>query len=465
MLRVHATSRLFDDLPREHGFEPLQVEGAIPPDLRGTLYRNGPGLFSSHGTRYGHLFDGDGAVSAVRFGDDVRGAVRIVETPTLVEERRRGRMIYGGYGTRVPNPIRAILGRGYKNPANTSVMYWGDRLFALCEGGLPTELKAEDLATIGETDLGVVPITFSAHPHRVAARRTSYNFGVRYQRHPMLDVFALPDGGPARLIATLPLPRITMIHDFIATESHLLFFVPPLDVNPFPVLFGGGLSPHLRWRPDHGTEVIVIPIDEPERVQRFTTESFYQWHFANAFERGDEIVVDFVRYPDFTSEQWLRDIYRGTAQGVTDGQLHRAVVDPGARSVRIEPLSETVCEFPRLHPELEGADYRFTYVADYPDQRSMSWLPISISKIDVRDGTLRRFAFDAGHGVSEPVFVPRPGSTEEDDGYVLSFVYHEPSHRTCCAVLDARRIEDGPVAKVWFDHHLPPTFHGCFVPS
>jgi hypothetical protein len=35
------------DLPREHGFEPLRVEGTIPADLVGTLYRVGPSLFSS----------------------------------------------------------------------------------------------------------------------------------------------------------------------------------------------------------------------------------------------------------------------------------------------------------------------------------------------------------------------------------------------------------------------------------
>ena len=49
---------LFSDLPREHGFEPLEVEGRLPADLAGTLYRVGPGLFSSFGRRYGHLFDG-----------------------------------------------------------------------------------------------------------------------------------------------------------------------------------------------------------------------------------------------------------------------------------------------------------------------------------------------------------------------------------------------------------------------
>ena len=54
------------DLGREHGFEPLVVEGTLPAGLRGTLYRNGPGKFGQFGTRYKHPFEGDGAATAVR---------------------------------------------------------------------------------------------------------------------------------------------------------------------------------------------------------------------------------------------------------------------------------------------------------------------------------------------------------------------------------------------------------------
>ena len=54
------------DLPREHDFEPLTIEGTLPRSLRGTLYRNGPGQFGQFGTRYTHPFEADGAVTAVR---------------------------------------------------------------------------------------------------------------------------------------------------------------------------------------------------------------------------------------------------------------------------------------------------------------------------------------------------------------------------------------------------------------
>src|SRR5947207_142589 len=93
--------RSFTELSREHGFVPLEVDGAVPRSLDGTLYRNGPGLFSIAGHRYDHWFDGDGLVSALRLsGGRADGANKLVVSRGLAEERRRGAAYYGAYGTK-----------------------------------------------------------------------------------------------------------------------------------------------------------------------------------------------------------------------------------------------------------------------------------------------------------------------------------------------------------------------------
>ena len=47
----------------EHGFIPLSIQGTIPSELKGTLYRAGAMRFSSpDGEPYGHWFDGDGGI-------------------------------------------------------------------------------------------------------------------------------------------------------------------------------------------------------------------------------------------------------------------------------------------------------------------------------------------------------------------------------------------------------------------
>jgi all-trans-8'-apo-beta-carotenal 15,15'-oxygenase len=142
-------------------FGPSTVEGRLPDDLRGTLYRNGPGLYESFGQRYAHPFEADGAVTALRVdAEGARVASKIHDTAGLTEERARGKALYGlnvSWPRRMWNGLR---GKD-KNTANTSVMWWNGRLFALMEAGKPTELDPQTLATIGETDLdGVITSWF-----------------------------------------------------------------------------------------------------------------------------------------------------------------------------------------------------------------------------------------------------------------------------------------------------------------
>src|SRR5690606_20779181 len=149
-----------EDLPREHGFEPLELEGTLPAELRGTVYRNGPGLFGQHGVRYSHPFEGDGAVTAIRLESGrAFGASKVTESAGLVEERAAGRMLYGlkaPWLRRVGNMMR----NRQKNTANTNVMMWQGRLYALMEAALPTELDPINLVMRGETNLDNTIVSF-----------------------------------------------------------------------------------------------------------------------------------------------------------------------------------------------------------------------------------------------------------------------------------------------------------------
>jgi len=458
--------RAFQDLSREHGFEPLRVEGSIPSELEGTLFRNGPSLFSSYGTRYGHWFDGDGAVSAVKLGGGkAEGAIRLVQTEGLLAERKAGRRIFSIYGTAAAGwPLRRLGGGRVKNAANTSVMIWDQRLFALYEGGKPTELSIEDLSTIGESTLGgTVTTPFSAHPHRIAARKASYNFGLAYGKDTVLHLYELRDDGGTRRMATHKLPAPTTLHDFIATDRFLIFLITPVRLRLLPFLLGrGSVSQNLHWRPEEGVEVLVVPIDDPEKATRFRADPSYQWHFANAFERDGELVLDRVRYPDFGSNLWLGEAPLGGQGTEAMGTFHRTTIDPKARTLRSEEVWQESCEFPTVAPGVIGKPYRFAYVAAHaPGKRREMYQ--RIAKIDVESGSASQAELPHGHYPSEPIFVPRPGGSAEDHGWLLSLVYDAGSHTSHLAILDAAAIEKGPIARAHFDHHVPLTFHGRWM--
>jgi all-trans-8'-apo-beta-carotenal 15,15'-oxygenase len=464
--------RSLRDLPKEHGFELLRVEGTLPEELNGVLYRIGPSLFSSFGRPYGHLFDGDGAITAVQFAQGrALGAAKLVQTEGLSRERDNGRRLYGGYGTDLPGvkrfwPQSATV--KIKNAANTALLVWGKRLFALYEGGLPTEISPSDLATLGTQDLGIVVETFSAHPHAVPSRRVIYNFGLRYGRKTTLDIYELNDSGRSRRFAEIPLAQTTLIHDFVATEKHLVFFAPPLRFNPLRVYFGvDTIDRSLRWTPNAGTEVIIVPIDDPTHVTRFTIDAFFQWHFLNGYERGNEIVVDVVSFPDFESNNWFGELIEPHPMpAYAAGELWRVVLDPAARRATSEPCWDHPCEFPRVAPAVESTRHTIGWLAAYASSagRRVDRLPDAIAKVEVDTGR-GSFWMSDGSVVSEPIFVPRPGAQAEDDGWVLALVYDPASDTSNVTVLDARDLSAGPLARTWFDHHVPPTFHGAFMGS
>jgi carotenoid cleavage dioxygenase-like enzyme len=461
MNRTDPRSLLYRDPTREHGFEALRVEGKLPVELAGTLYRNGPGLFGSFGRRYDHLFESDGAISAVRFGHGLaEGAHRVIASAGLRAEREAGRPLYGSVVSRPRRALNNLTGRT-KNLANTSVIAWQGRVFGLLEAAKPMQISPDDLHTLGESDLdGVVAETFSAHPHFVAARSTTYNFGIRFGAKSAIDLYELPLRGPARRLGTLPLDAPTVLHDFIATERHLVFFLAPTRLLLLRALLGETRPVRLfDWQPERGSEIVVVPIDAPERVARFRTDAFFAWHFANAFERSDEIVIDFVRHADVGALGTMTDANAryGAAVDMNLGDACRARVDLRRSRFETHALSDAKCEFPTIDGRGAGGPRRFV------------WLTVTagggpgIARLDLERAEATTWRPPSGHHPSEAVFAPRPGGSGETDGWVLVLVYDEHTETSHVAVLDAAAPDAGPVGRAHFDHHVPVTLHGAWV--
>jgi all-trans-8'-apo-beta-carotenal 15,15'-oxygenase len=458
---------LFTDIDREHGFEPmLSVEGRIPADLTGCLYRNGPGLFSVGEHRIGHMFDGDGAIRAFRFeGGKVSASLKFIETPGFLREKNAKSPMYVGYGTQIPSWWRRLGGRP-KNVANTNLLPFGNDLLALWEGGFPIAMNPDNLQTRGETDLdGVIKSAFSAHQHRVAAHQTNYNFGIRVGRTPALDLYRLPDQGKAERLVTLPLPYNTMNHDFMATDRYAVFFRAPLKMRHWRQIFGKGtVAENLAWQADEGTEIIIIPFANPKATVRFNVPAFWQWHFINGFDDGDDIVIDFIRNDDFRSDKWLKEMFELKETDIHSPGLYcRARINPVNQTFHCDTITDTPIEFPKVSPLVEGAKHRYAYAVAHPTAASMRYgLQPLLAKYDLEKGTSELISVGPGRLPCEPIFVPREQSRAEDDGYLLSVFYDLNLNRSGLAILNAQAPTDAPLAIAWYDGRMPVSFHGCW---
>lgn len=450
----HASLRR--NLRRAHGFEPLAIEGELPADLIGTLVRVGPGLFERFGVEVTHPFEADGVVSAVRFDGHggATGAARVIESDGYREEQQAGRRLYG---TDTPwlRQLRNNLRQRSKNTANTSVWLWNQRLYALMEGGKPTELDLDTLATLGERDFdGVVTRAFSAHPRRVASLATTFNFGMRYGKVTSLDLFAFPDAGPARTLGQVELRWPGLVHDFVATETHLVFVVCPVELVLWRAVLGiGGFAKLFQWKPSLGGELLVVPLAEPDRVQRIACEPFWVWHFANGFRRGDQLVLDLCRYADFST----LDAIAKPKQLMAPPVYQRAVIDLARGQLRQETELDGFAEFPRVHPQVGGAEHRHAWIRWSPDGDRQA-----IARVEIDGGARSVWQPEPELELGEPIVVPRDHH-DEASAWVLVLCHDDRRDRSCVAVLDGRDVEAGPIARLWFEQTIPLTFHGAWL--
>lgn len=454
-------SPLWTSVQRTHEWEPRPVEGTLPEALRTTVIRTGPGLIERFGRRLPHSFEADGVMMALRLRGDgqAQGAVRIVESPGYRAEQAAGKPLFGAlapWWRRFLNGLR----RRTKATGNTSMMHWQGQVYALMEGARPVQIDPHDLSTGDTSDLGgVVGATFSAHPHRLDQARTTINFGVTYGPKPSLTLYALPDQGPARPLGAVPLPWNTMVHDFAVTERYAVFLVCPLMFSLGRALLAPrDLRELFEWTPSAGAQVLVVPLDDAEHPKVVSLPARFVFHLANAQQRGDALLVDWVQYTDATVMTALSG--DGAPPKVEPSTLQRVEIDLRTGAVLADaPLWDHGCDFPVLPATRVGHGYDTLWLMTAGDDHSRG-----IARLEPETGTVDAWRPGPGIRASEPLFVPRPEATRDDEGWLVSLVLDGWRSESFFGIFDADRPSDGPLCRVWMGQALPTTFHGTLVP-
>ena len=455
-----------------------RIEGTLPPELRGTLYRNGPGLFDRDGLRKRCIMDGDGMIQSFAFQDrDVRYRNRFVRTKKFQEEEGAGKFVYPSWSTQAPG---GLLGNAFKadaiqSQASVTVYHRNDRLLAFDDTGQPWELDPESLETRGETRLGLAPgeSIYSAHAKRDPRTGEWLHFGVEYGPKPKLHLTSFHASGALKMHRVLPMPRYVYIHDWFVSERHVVFLFHPVRFAFVGFLLGRrSMLDSLRWEPREGNLLWVLPREGEAAPIALETEARFMWHSVNAFERGQELVADFIGYrnPDhfIGPDPAVQAIMQGRRGGsFHPGELCRYTLDLAKKVVRAEVLDPGNLEWPRIDERHWGLPYRYAYMNG---SRTGEFFWSTVRRFDMLTGRSESYAFPEGQYCGEPVFVPRPGvpadpSAESAPGWLLTQVYDGRSQKSFLAVLDAERLPQGPLALVHLEHHAPLSYHGWWNPA
>ncbi|MEL6159834.1 MAG: carotenoid oxygenase family protein [Cyanobacteria bacterium J06627_32] len=463
--------------PEEFAYWIDDVEGEIPSALSGTVFRNGPGLTDINGYRLKHPFDGDGMVNAIAFqSGKAFYRNKFVRTAGYLKEQKSGKPEYRGvFGTQKPGGWLAnAFDINFKNIANTHVVYWGGKLLALWEAAEPHRLDPHTLDTIGLDHLdGLLKPgeAFAAHPKfdpDCQGSERMVNFGIKAGLSSTISLYEFTPDGKLAHQHKHSLPGFAFLHDFAITPNYCIFVQNPVSFNPIPFALGfKGAAECIQFNPKQPTKIVLIPRSGQGEVQFYETEPCFVFHHANAFERqteqGPQLILDSVCYDSFPTLDDAEDYSTVDFDHVPASQLWRFTTTLATGEVEVEKLIERPCEFPTLNPQNVGRSYRYLYMG--ATHGTVKNAPLqALIKRDLETGEEQFWsAAPRGYG-GEPLFVARPGSSAEDDGWILLWIYNAERDRTELAIFNAQNIADGPVATLKLKHHIPYGLHGSFTP-
>lgn len=329
----------------EYTIDESMIDGRIPEDLVGCLYRNGPGKFGVGGERVQHALDADGLVFKIDFparkADGTREfkfVSRFVETEQMKAEADADEFLYrstfgtGPWGFAEP-PRRGLnedpwevpllsklagnaLKTDIKNSANTQVISFGGKVLALFEAGLPHRLDPTTLESMGEDTLGGVlksgtpvklgdgiPEDFTpdflggtahtAHPNRCPD--TGNLVGWHWSQLPTtgsleVTVTEWSEKDFAAVASeTFVLENCELApHDMALTENCVLLKVNSLKLNQLQFL-SGNKGPAASLEMDGRANVLVHVLPRPTAQRKFEpfvveVPACFSIHFSHAYE-------------------------------------------------------------------------------------------------------------------------------------------------------------------------------------
>jgi len=440
------------------------LEGALPPGLRGTLLRNGPGRFERGGERVPHWFDGDGGVLRVGFGGDGRASVdyRFVRGRAFIADEAAGRYTHPAFGY-LPegSPVVRSLLRA-KNPANTHILAFGDRLLALYEGARPTALDGKTLDTIGEVDLGALGPSecFTAHPHTDADGCT---YAFTFQPGPGGGAAVVELGDDGEILRKVALPGLkSPPHDFVSDGPFLVFIETPTTTNALPALVGlRAIGDEIGWNERGRTRIHIVDKASLDVIVTGNAPPFSSAHFGGGRLEDDGTLsfVAFVPDDNDPSGQGMARFTRGERVEV-GGRPTRLHIDPKTGEiVKRVVLADVRAEWPAEDPREAGDGGPALWCAT----QTKSGYFDGYARLDREAGLVDEVALPAGVFGNEPVVVV--DADDADRRWLVTVQYDSRTDRSELVVYDADRLAAGPTFRGALPSVVPFGFHGSFVPA
>lgn len=443
------------------------LEGTVPSDIDGIYLRNTENPVHEPIGRH-HPFDGDGMIHQIVFsGGRTTYRNRFVRTRCFEAEQVAGEALWGGLADGPGTSKRPGFGAhgALKDAASTDVIvHAGKALATFYQCGEGYLLDPETLQNEGVAPW--VPIDgISAHPK--VDEETGELLFFNYSKHPPYMHYGVVDAdGKLAQYVPVPLPGPRLPHDMTFSRNWAI-------LNDLPVFWDEELMRHrnlhvVRLHDGVPSRFALIPRSgNPEDIRWFEAAPTYVLHWLNAYEEGDEVIVDgyFQDNPTPRPDAFAEHGKFAHMMAFLDGhslqtRLHRWRFNLADGTTREERLDDRTVEFGMINQKYSGRKYRYAYST----VAKPGWFLFEgFVKHDLETGESIEIKLEPGRYASEAPFAPRVGAVDEDDGYLVSFVIDENRGTSECVLIDCKRFAEGPVCRIALPHKISSGTHAHWV--
>ncbi|KAL4230270.1 hypothetical protein ACF0H5_010656 [Mactra antiquata] len=395
---------------------------------------------------------------------------------------------------------------------NTNVSFFPlqDELYTATERNFINKIDPDSLDRLEKIKLEdyVAVNSATAHPH-YDADGTLHNLGNTYQGWPKTCIVRIPpkkDPGDrfpqGQVVSSVPSQsklHINYLHSFGMSENYYVFIEQPLHMSMKKIVSTKIQEASLEWKPTNKPRFRILSKKTGSEINasfKYESDLFMFMHHVNTYEENGHLIVDIIAYKkdsvlqylylkELTTEECEREHRK-----IEDPQLRRYILPltikpnerPGVNLVKLpntkatakrqgastifinhELLAHVGMEFPQInYRQYNTKKYRYIYGVGWHSKEDIIH---TLLKIDTQTKTYKQWKHEKCFP-SEPVFVPRPDATTEDDGVVLSAIGRtdfdeQDGSNAFLLILDAKTMEE--IARVDFGvPRFPKDLHGLF---
>ena len=464
------TGGQFSPIRAEVTIHDCNIEGKIPTDLNGGFYAVGPD--PQYPMRPGNIiFDGEGHARLFRIKNGrVDYRTRFVRSERFVSQDKARRALFPMYrNPYMDDPSVKGLSR---STANTHVINFKGLILALKEDSPPVALDLHTLETVDPvfTFGGELPRTqpFTAHPKTCSRTGNILAFGYEAEGlgSDVVSAFELDKNTGKKLWeARIKVPYVGLLHDYGITENHVMFYVVPLAYDPEQMQRGGI---HWSWDKTRKTYFGVFRRGgDGKDIKWFEGPAQSGTHTMGVFEDGNKIYFDTEMtagspFPFMPNKDGSPPDYKAA-----ESYLHRISANLSGRfkGYNVEPLFPLSAPLPKQDDRYNTVPYRYGYAA-CPDPAAPSRAAAGscYARMDIQTKSYKLWNAGTKVSLAEPVFAPKSLTAREGEGYLLGIAYNlDQNLRSDLVILDAERVEDGPIARVRLPVQASPQVHGYWV--